>query len=212
MLHGRYRYHRNYLQKRSFHRVYPLNPTLGFVRTAMSKSDPVPSPTPGMGPAGDGGIVGEEIIGIHRAQLERFRQLEKNPRCQRQPTKSQSQIVTHLIVQQKVRHDITRAGRILRECGTSHSLMFNQHRVLASKSPRDILRVLQRGEGVDLFMERLISYRRARKIDQMGTDRVSDDQDTATQIITLESWQGFDRTNWPLGNRFPDGERPYQRI
>ena len=188
-------YHRNYLQARSFHRVCPLNPTLGFVRTAMSKSDPVPSPTPGMGPAGDGGIVGEEIIGTHRAPLERFRQLEKYPPCQRQPTTSKSQIVTHLIVQQKVRHDITRAGRILRECGMSHSLMFNQHRVLTSKSLREILRVLQRAEDVDLPMEWLISYRRARKTDQMGTDRVSNDHDTATQILTLESRQGFDRTN-----------------
>jgi len=165
-----------------------------------------------MGPAGDGGIVGEEIIGTHRAPLERFRQLEKYPPCQRQPTTSKSQIVTHLIVQQKVRHDITRAGRILRECGMSHSLMFNQHRVLTSKSLREILRVLQRAEDVDLPMEWLISYRRARKTDQMGTDRVSNDHDTATQILTLESRQGFDRTNWPLGNPSPDSEHLYQRM
>ena len=40
----------------------------------------------------------------------------------------------------------------------SHSLMFNQHRILVSKELRDILRVLQRSDGVDLFMEQLINH------------------------------------------------------
>jgi len=88
--------------------------------------------------------------------------------------------------------------------------MFNHHRVLASKKPRDILCVSQRSDGVELFMERLINYRRTRKTDQRGTDRVSDDQDTVTQSPTLESRQGFDGTNRPLGNRCPDSDHRYQ--
>jgi len=39
----------------------------------------------------------------------------------------------------------------------SHSLMLDQHCVLTSKKLRDILRILQRSDGVDLFMEQLIN-------------------------------------------------------
>jgi len=61
-----------------------------------------------------------------------------------------------------------RAGRILRERGMSHTLLLNQHRILASKKLRDILCVLQRSDGVNLSIEQLISYRRARKTDGGG--------------------------------------------
>jgi len=83
----------------------------------------------------------------------------------------------------------------------SHSLMLNQHRILASKKLRDIFRVFQWSDRVDLSMSQLVSYRRARKPDQRRTNRISDDQDTVTQSLALESRQGFDGTNRPLGNR-----------
>jgi len=46
--------------------------------------------------------------------------------------------------------------------------MLNQHRVLTSKKLRDILRVLHRSDGVDLFMEQLTNYRRARNLIRGG--------------------------------------------
>jgi len=52
----------------------------------MSTSDPVPSLAPEVGPAGIGRIVGEEVIGVHRALRGLFRQLQKTPPRQRQPT------------------------------------------------------------------------------------------------------------------------------
>jgi len=50
----------------------------------------------------------------------------------------------------------------------SHSLMLNQHRVLTSEKLGDTLRVFQRSEWVDLFMEQLINYRRARNLMRGG--------------------------------------------
>jgi len=104
-----------------------------------------------------------------------------------------------------------RAGRILRKRGMSHSLMLNQHRILVSKKLGDILCVLQRSDGVDLSIEQLISYCRARNSDERGIDRVSNNQDTITQSLALESRQGFDGTNRPFGNHWSDIDRPCQQ-
>ena len=46
----------------------------------------------------------------------------------------------------------------------SHSLMLNQHRVLAPEKLGHILRVPQWSDGVDLSMVQLVSRRQARKI------------------------------------------------
>jgi len=56
-------------------------------RIRMCHSDcPIPSLAPEGIPAGEDGIVREEVIGIHRALREVLRQLQKNPPRQRQPT------------------------------------------------------------------------------------------------------------------------------
>jgi len=46
----------------------------------------------------------------------------------------------------------------------SHSLVLNQHRVLTSENLRDILRMFQWSDGVDLSMGRLASRRQAQEI------------------------------------------------
>jgi len=68
----------------------------------MSKSNTIPSLAREVVPAGEGGVVREEVIGIHRALREVLRQLQKNPPRQHQPKVSKNRTVTHLRVQQKV--------------------------------------------------------------------------------------------------------------
>ena len=111
---------------------------------------------------------------------------------------------SYLGVQQIIRHDVARASRILRERGVPHSLMLNQHRVLISKNTRGKLRAAQRSDRVDLPMGTVDQRPLGSNREVKETDRVSNDQDAVAQSFTLESRQGFDGTNWPLGNCRPD--------
>ena len=89
----------------------------------------------------------------------------------------------------------------------SHSLILHQHRVIASKKLSGILRTSQRSDGVDLSRAvRWVSHHDPPE--ELGrseeTDRVSDDQNAVAQSLAVESWQGLNGTNGPLGSRCTD--------
>ena len=96
----------------------------------------------------------------------------------------------------------------------SHSLMLEQQRVFVSKKLCDVLCVTYWSDGVDLSRcgRSVITGFEGNRINQKETNRVSDDQDPVSQSLTLEGWQGFDGTNWPLGNPRADIDHLRQRM